>query len=119
MTYTAIEETSAQYTTVLEDAAHVPLPFADINAVTLTLIDVETRTVINGRDAQDVKNNHEVTIDPTSGTLTWAIQPADNVIVTDGEEIEIHHAIFEVTYRGSQKLVHDLYLLVQNVEEVV
>jgi len=116
--YSVTERTSAQYTATLKDSAGVALALTSIVTAVLTLKDVEAASVINSRTAQDVKNANNVTIHATSGLLTWNIQPADNVIVTTGTEIELHRAVFEIVYATDQKLVHEVYLLVRNVSGV-
>lgn len=117
-TFSCIERTSASYTATLKDALEVALPLTSINTVTLTLTNVDTGAVINNRNEQDVKNGNNVTIHATSGLLTWSIQPADNVMVTAGNEHELHRAVFVIVYSTTQKVVHELYLLVENITGV-
>jgi hypothetical protein len=117
-TFSVTERTSCRYTATLKDANNVVLPLSAINTMTLTFVDVSTNTVINSRTAQDVKNTNDVTMHATSGLLTWAIQPADNAIITAGTEHELHRAVFTVVYNTTQRIVHEVYLLVENIAGV-
>lgn len=113
--HSASERTSAQYTATLQDALGVAIPLAVIVSAVLTLEDVATSTIINSRNAQNVLNANNVTIHATSGLLTWSIQPEDNPIVTSSEEYELHRAVFSVVYSGTQRTVHEVYVLVRNM----
>ena len=115
---TVTERTSSRYTATLKDAAGNVLPLSSIVTAELTLKNVDTDAVINGRTAQNVKNANNVTIHATSGLLTWSMQPADNVIVTAGVEHELHRAVFVVVYDTDQKIVHETYILVDNISGV-
>lgn len=116
--FAGTERTTSRYTATIEDADGNALPLASIGTVTLTLTDVDTETVINNRDDQDVKNANNVTIHVTSGLLTWEVQSADMPIVTNGRKTEMHRAVFDVAYSASKRLVHEFYILVNAVEGV-
>jgi len=88
------ESSSRTVTFTLKDNAGAAVPLSAINTAQLTLYDVETRTVINSRNAQNVKNAHNVTIDEASGLVTWAMQPEDNAIITERRQVERHRAEF-------------------------
>ena len=112
-----------RYKTTLQDESVVPLPLpvASIDSITLTLYDVATGTKINGRDAQDVLNTNEVTIDATSGELIWTALPADMPIVdatTEPGEYEEHIALFEVVYSTDKGLNHEVPISVRQLENV-
>lgn len=71
-----------------------------LSGMSLTLYsfsDSETFTIINNRDAQDVLNQNNVTID-VLGNFTWYIQPGDTKIVDNTNREEIHRAVFTWTY---------------------
>jgi hypothetical protein len=98
------EGTGAVYTATLEDADGTAIPLANLTTITLTLYDVTSGDIINSREDQDVKNTNNVTVNATSGLLTWAMQAADNPIVneaTDVGEREEHKALFEFTFSGT------------------
>lgn len=114
-TFSVVERTNATYSATMKDADDIAVPLSAITAATITLKDVETGTVINSRDAQNVLNTNNVTIHATSGLLTWNIQAADQFIVTAGVEHELHRAVFDIAYSGGKRLVHEVYLVVENI----
>lgn len=111
------ERTSARYSVPLTDQAGAAV--TALTGLTLSLIDVETEAVINSRDAQNVLNEHNVTF--VTGTVTWAIQPADNVIVTTSpsKTYELHKAIFTATWAGGGQAVWEVEIRVKNIPKVV
>lgn len=110
-----------QFTITDDDNAAVPL--ADITEATLTLYDIDTSDktispsqlhILNSRDEQDVKNTNDVTIDPTSGLLTWAVQPEDNEIVTSRRQVERHKAEFHISFMAGS-FWYELEIEVKNM----
>lgn len=95
------EESSALYTATLKDPEGNVVALAMLSALTLTLHDPETGGLINGRDAQDVLNKNDVTID-AAGELSWSIQPEDTVIVDDTKLKENRTALFRFVWSGGQ-----------------
>lgn len=79
---TLFERTTAIYSFTLEDAANpaVPIPAADLVTLTLTLYDTATNGIINSRDAQNILNANNVTVD-SDGLVTFTMQPEDNAII--------------------------------------
>ncbi len=112
------EHTSAKYTAQLVDPTLYPagVPAAALQTLVLTLYDLTTGTVINSRNAQNVLNTNNVTID-ASGNLVWAIQGADNPIITATLAIETHIALFEAAWTGGA-CTHEVSLPVRNVARV-
>lgn len=53
---------------------------AALLTITATLYDLESKTVINSREDQDVKDHNDATVS-SEGVLTLRLSPADNVIV--------------------------------------
>ncbi len=96
------EQASAIHTFTLRDPTGTVVPLVNLLTATLTLYDLLTYVpgtspedgILNARAAQDVKNAHHVTIHPTSGLVTWELQPADNPIVTARRQVERHRAEF-------------------------
>jgi len=119
------ERTTGIYTATLEDESGVPIPLSSISALELWLYNLKTGVIINARGTwggpgQDVKNNNNVTIHPTSGLLTWQLQTLDNVIVEDFRTTEEHRAVFRATCLGSYPIVtHQFALMVTNLKPVV
>lgn len=101
------ENSTKVVTFTILDQAGDPVPSASLTAATLTLFDLQSGTggspaigVLNSRDGQDIKNAHNVTIHATSGLVTWTMQPADNIIVTERRQVERHRAMFTFTWSG-------------------
>jgi len=87
-----------------------------ITAMTLTLYDEETGSLINNRLNQDIlgggSGDNDVQVGMT-GEITWAIQPEDNVYVdpTKTKRLEVHRAIFRVSYNAGsddEVFVHEM-----------
>ncbi|MCP4200655.1 MAG: hypothetical protein GY769_01815 [bacterium] len=115
--------TGAKYEATIRDADGVAIPLAQLTTIALTLYNVADNSIINSRDAQDVKNTNNVTIHATSGLLTWLIQEADNPIVDPVAfpigESEPHVALFEFTYAGDGTPgKHEIVLMVRNLGQV-
>jgi len=72
---------------------------ADLDTVTLTLLDRKTRTVINGRDEEDVYNANGGAVD-SSALLMVDLLPEDNSMLGSGYREE-HVAILRWTWGGS------------------
>lgn len=89
------EGSSAVYTLTVTDPDGNAVEVYD--SVVLTLYDEYTGNIINSRHDQDVLNTNNVTIDG-DGLLTWAIQPEDTIIVTNGKKGEWHVALFVFTW---------------------
>ena len=78
---------------------------SSLTSAQLTLLDIETYApgaspatgIINDRDAQDVLNDNNVTID-SEGHVVWTMQPEDNVIVTPRRQVERHRAQFSFAW---------------------
>ena len=103
------EDSSFPFTAQLKDTDGTDLALADIDTITLTLFLTRggttspANTIVNDRDAEDIKNANEVTIS-ASGLLTWNVQPEDTAIINDEIEVcektmkntrEIHRALFQ------------------------
>jgi len=104
MSFTVREDCGAKYTAVLLDEDDAPIAAGTLDTLTLTLWDYSTRTILNSRDAQDVLNANNVTLDG-SGNLVWYLQADDNAIVGTVAEgnIETHKALFEWTWGTGQQ----------------
>lgn len=102
------EGSSLVINVAIEDENGDAVPVASLTAATLTLYDWDTGAlgtsphegIINDRDEQDVLNANNVTI--TNGSAVWAVQPEDNIIVTDRRQVERHRAQFVFTWDTGQ-----------------
>jgi hypothetical protein len=113
------ERTSGVYSATLRDEAGAVIPDATLESLTLSRYVTGSGAVVNNRDQQDVLNTNDVTVD-SSGTLTWAVRPADNAIVgTHGRRFERHRAVFQFTWSsGTKRGWHAVEFLVQSERAV-
>ena len=98
-----LEKTSPKITATIQDEDGTAIPAASLDTLTLTLYNLNdsAKTIINDRDAQDVLNTNNVTVD-SSGNLIWSVQSLDTIIVGT-QERENHRAVFEWTYSSGTK----------------
>jgi len=120
--YDVDERSPLTYEATLLDETGAPVALGSIESITLTLYNAdgdEPANIVNGRDHQDIKNANDVTIDATSGKLTWAVQPADTAIVDARLGYERHVALFEYVTTGNKRQpAHEVMLRVRNVRKV-
>lgn len=113
-----LEKTTRKITAVVADENDAPIPAASLSSLALTLYSLHSLAVVNGRNAQNVLNANNVTVD-ASGNLVWDVQPADNAILDATLAVEIHRALFEWTWSGGAKSgKHEIDLYVKNLNKV-
>ncbi len=130
-----LEDSAFPLTAQLKDTDDTDLALTDIETIVLTLYltrggeSAPAGTIINGRDAEDIKNANEVTIS-ASGALTWDVQPEDTAIINDEIEVcdnvmknnrEVHRALIEWTKTvaaGGEQGKKRIDLIVCNLMEV-
>jgi hypothetical protein len=105
---TLLEATTGFYTFLLRDEDGDGIDVSVLDTMTLTYVDASTGTVLNARDAQNVKNINDVTIitdpgPPLVTTVTWTLQPADTVVVDPMQALELHTAIFRWSWDGGSR----------------
>lgn len=96
-TFLVREHTTHFYDSKLENEDGEGISPADLEELKITLIDVVTGAVINGRDNQNALNANGVTLE-MDGTLEWKISPEDNPILDDSRAYEEHLAIITWKY---------------------
>lgn len=115
------EKITARYKVILSDETGAVIPLSDMTTITLTLYDDYTGTIINSRNAQNVKNTNNVTY-TEAGLLTWTLQPNDNIIVSSDvrtNSYEKHIALFEFTWdSGAKAGKHELEFQVRQLNKV-
>lgn len=117
-TYWVNEKVTAKYSAILQDEDENALSSSDIQTLTLTLYDKSTGTIINSRNAQDVKNTNGVSVDG-SGNVIWVMEPDDNAIVTATSKVEKHIALFQWTWNSGAKAGrHEIVIQVKNLTKV-
>ncbi len=83
MAFQVNRDTTATFTGTLTDASGTVVPSASLTALTLTLYDLNTRSVasgygiINNRNLQNVLNANNVTVN-AQGVVTFSMVVADN-----------------------------------------
>lgn len=113
------EGSTAIYTATVKDEAGTVIPSSAISALTLTLSNVADGEIINGRNAQDALNDNNVTMHPTSGLLTYTLQPLDTAIQDADEPFETHRATFQCTYNGGAGQSNwDVDFMIRNLSKV-
>lgn len=114
------ENATSVYQATIVDEDEVAIPANDLDALTLTLYDKGTGTIINSRDGQDVLNANNVTVS-AQGVLVWTMQPEDNPIVTPSEVthgLEAHIALFEWTWDTTKKGNYEVQIDVLQIKEI-
>ena len=115
-----LQDTTGIYSFEMVDQDEVAIDVAQLETVTLTYYDKETRQIINTREAQDVLQNNNVIITTVAGppivtTLRWDIQQEDTVIVDSRRELEMHIALFEWTWATTRKGLHEVQFQVESI----
>lgn len=79
------ENTTPVYTAVIRDENGNVLPDTALDSLLMTYYDVDSGEIINNRNAQNILNANDVTVDNV-GQLTWDMRPADTAII-DGSSV--------------------------------
>lgn len=111
------EKTAARLTGQLVDETGAGVSAGSLSTLTLTLYDKLTGTIINGRNAQNVLNASNVTID-ASGNVVWSMVAADNPILDDTLTLETHVALFQATWGTGKGANIEIEFQVRNIARV-
>jgi len=95
------EGTTGVLTFQLTDEYSAPLPLADLTTCLLTLYELQSGGVINGRNRMDIVNTNGGTID-AGGALELVLAIADNAMRTE-LRTEWHIALLEWTWENETK----------------
>lgn len=114
------EQTTVRITATLYDEAGVVVPSAAVSALTLTLYsrDSAAKEIINSVSAVNILNTGRGTLHATSGLLTLTLDPADNSIIDDTQDLEWHRALIQGTYGGGKSFKHEIDWRVRNLNKV-
>ena len=117
--FLAGENATSEYTATLKDKSGAVIPAADITALTLTLyLQSNSATLINSRDAQNVLNTNNVTVS-SSGVLVWSMQKADNEVVDQDLDKELHIGLFQYSWNsGAENDHHTVRIMVERTVNV-
>jgi len=108
--FPAIEATKAVYAGQLVDETGTPVPASVLTSGVLTLYDLRSGSIINGRNGQNILNANNVTID-ASGNITWTMAPTDHPFLggpPNPTSVERHIAFFTFVWPGSGGLEHNV-----------
>jgi hypothetical protein len=111
------EGTTAQITFTLKDESLVVIPLDQIATFKLTLFNERSRTIINARNAQDVRNANNVTVHSTSGLVTWLLQPLDTAIENFTNAFESRIALFAWTFASTKAGKRQIRFIVKNLDK--
>ena len=112
------EQSTALYTATLHDERAAVIGSGRMDTLTLTLCNMVDGAIINSRNAQDVLNLNNVTLD-ASGNLEFVLQPADTAMQDGTARTEIHRAIFQAAYDGGKQANWDVDFRIRNLTKVV
>lgn len=117
------EKSDVEYECTFKEAAagQPQLNAAAITAILLTVSDVKTNTIINGRTAVSVRNVNGGTL-AADGKFTLQLSAADNALVDQTVADELHRLVLQVTYQkssgGTGSLTHEVRFFVVNIGHV-
>jgi hypothetical protein len=102
LTETMLEETTGFYTFTLDT------DMAFLSTLTVTLHDVDSGQVVNGRDAQNILNANGGTVTTSPGppvvtTVTFELAPDDTILVNPARRVEYRLLIFRWTWNSGQR----------------
>lgn len=106
------------------DLDDLPIPGSDLHALTLTLYDLESGVLINGRDNQSILGLDGIPLNggmvDEDGLLTLELAPADMVIQSeDVYAPELHILLFRYSWNaGAKRNWHELLITVGNLTDV-
>lgn len=109
------EKETGRYSFTLKDEAGVAVAAASLTSATLTLYEPESGAIVNSRNAQNVLNLNNVTID-SNGGVAWTIQSADVTLLDATRGTEVHRALFFFSWSGGTKgKPHEVDLVLENL----
>lgn len=97
------EAATSVFTCVLTDQAGVPLTPALLTSLTLTLVSLVGRQIVNLVDHVNILNTRGSTLD-NSGNLSVQLGSADNAVLNERGRDEVHQMLIEARYGGGQLL---------------
>ncbi len=115
---TVNERSSARYTFTVLDYDRVMIPKSQMSTLRLSVFEARSLTTVNGRNDQNVFDQNNVTI-AADGTITWDVQPGDNIIVNPEYSQETHTVQFTLVVTGGKQHVHQTAIVVNNLAKVV
>jgi len=115
------EGASADGSALLKDQAGNPITQVMIDSLVGTLFDEKSGDILNGRDHVDVFTAFDGEVSG-SGELTLKLTGADNAIVDDTRDVEMHVLLLEWTWTDPDAVTRDgkaeIAFLVRNLAKV-
>jgi hypothetical protein len=124
LTETLLEGTTGLYSFGLVDETGAGVPGGFLNTLTVTLYDVDSNQVVNGRLDQDILNVNDGTVTsdlgpPVVTTVTLDLQPEDTVIFNEARLVEYRVLAFTWTWDQGQRVErHVVQFGIENVLHV-
>lgn len=116
--YPIKEKETGVYSFTIKDEAGLVIPATQLYEVKLTVHVPSSGAIVNGRDAQNVKNANNVTISE-AGVVTWTLQVADVTIVDDSLDKETHQCLFLFTWQaGVRSKPHVVDFEIENLAKL-
>lgn len=110
------ERSTRRYRCTLLDSTGSPVPKASVSSLHMTLTNLSTNTIINGRELTDVLSG----LHDTSGALSITLTAEDNQICNPRlalNAIERHLLQLHVVFNGGEEW-HEAELKIQNLRRV-
>lgn len=112
------EGVSPRLTATITDETGAPVPAANLSTLKLTLYDLISDAIVNGRDKVNVLNANGGTVD-AQGLFTWQGSPADTAMGTPEGDNTIRVALLEWSWAGGSRVGrHEVMFEVRNLGHV-
>jgi len=111
-----LERTTVVYEADIQDETGTGIPAASLTTLTLTLYDLASGNIINGRNDTSILNLSIGTVD-IAGSLQVVFAPEDMAFVGTGTS-ETHVALFEFSYNSGRQGKHRAFFTVVNEPKV-
>lgn len=109
------ERSTYTYEVALLDWNGDAMPSSDITAITMTLRDVATDAIVNGREAVDVRNANGGTLG--AGSFSFRFAQGDTAIVGTAS-VERRLMTFDFTLSGGGRVTRDVSFYVRNLRDI-
>jgi hypothetical protein len=109
------EGVSFRYEAMLTKEDHSPLPYVQLDSLSLTLYALDLNlTIVNGVQDLNILNVNLGTLDST-GHLVIVLRPADTAILDPLNPTEQRIMLIEGTYSGGKATRHEVVLTIRNM----
>lgn len=111
------EGSVAVYTCNLVDELDQAIGSGVIDALTLTLSNVDDASIVNARNEVNALNANDVTV-TAGGLLTFTLQPLDTSIVDNTKDSETRRATFKAQFNTVSFMNWDVDFTIRNLSQV-